>query len=192
MPLQNSQPAVPVIPAAPGASGAPAAPDPTQQALEALKDDPGSLYTFFEHWAWVIAGSLVFIIAVVLLVRWLRRRPPPPPPTAREVALRDLEALRGQVETTPPYAFSVAVSDVLRRYIGAQYRLQAPQQTSPEFLASIADSVKFGAEDKTLLAQFLEKCDLIKFARIEATSADSAELLHSAMAFVQGERVATP
>ena len=32
--------------------------------------------------------------------------------------------------------FSVAVSDVLRRYVSAEYRVHAVEQTSPEFLAA--------------------------------------------------------
>ena len=89
----------------------------------------------------------------------------------------------------PPYEFSIAVSDVLRTYIGAQYRLHAREQTSPEFLGAISRSAKFSENEKALLTGFLERSDLIKFARIDATSEDSAELLRNAVAFVEGERI---
>jgi hypothetical protein len=46
----------------------------------------------------------------------------------------------------------------------------------------------FTAGDRTLLGHFLEKCDLIKFARVQATSADNSDLVESALAFVQGGR----
>ena len=143
---------------------------------------------------WMVVCAVVVLVAVLagivaLIVRAKRNQPKPPPPTPREIALRELEALRAQVERQPPYDFSIAVSDVLRGYIGAQFRLHAREQTSPEFLAEISRSVKFSGNEKDLLAGFLERCDLIKFARIDATSQDSGELLGSAVAFVQGERI---
>ena len=119
----------------------------------------------------------------------MRDKPKPPPPTPREIAIRELEALRPQVEQQTPYDFSIAVSDVLRSYIGRQYRLHAREQTSTEFLSTISRSVKFSENEKSLLAAFLERCDLIKFARIDATSADSAQLLESAIQFAHGERI---
>ena len=143
---------------------------------------------------WMVVCAIIVALAVVagivaLVLKKMRDKPKPPPPTPREVAIRELEALRPQVERQTPYDFSIAVSDVLRGYIGAQYRLHAREQTSPEFLAAISRSVKFSENEKGLLAGFLERCDLIKFARIDATSKDSGELLGSAVAFVQGERI---
>jgi hypothetical protein len=64
--------------------------------------------------------------------------------------------------------------------------LHATQQTSPEFLASIADFPSFTEKEKQMLASFLEKCDLIKFARISATGEESASLLEQAILFARG------
>ena len=143
---------------------------------------------------WMVVCAILIVLAVLagfvaLIVRNKRNQPKPPPPTPREIALGEFEALRPQVERQTPYDFSIAVSDVLRGYIGAQYRMHAREQTSPEFLSAIGRSVKFSENEKSLLAGFLERCDLIKFARIDATSADSAQLLGSAIDFVKGERI---
>jgi hypothetical protein len=75
---------------------------------------------------------------------------------------------------------------VLRAYVGAAYGLHAPRQTSPEFLASISGYEKFTDADRSLLAGFLERCDLIKFAHVDADATDSERLLESAVGFVQG------
>ena len=78
---------------------------------------------------------------------------------------------------------------MLRTFISnAKFRLPATKQTSPEFLAAISASPNFTDADRSLLAGFLEHCDMIKFARIDATADDSAKLLESAFAFVQGGR----
>jgi hypothetical protein len=134
----------------------------------------------------IVAGLLAAWLLFVLIRRWLRSRPVPPPPTPRSIALRALERLKEEVNSREPFAFSIAVSDVLRSYIGAEFGLHATQQTSPEFLAAIAHAPKFSDGDRRLLAEFLERCDLIKFARIDAGTADSVRLLESAMAFVRG------
>ncbi|MEA3212993.1 MAG: hypothetical protein QOE70_6050 [Chthoniobacter sp.] len=161
-------------------------------APELIKDIAPPVEVFpYPLWMVVTAGILAVLLLaglVALIWYWLKRRPPPPPPTPRAIALRGLEGLRGKVQALDPYAFSIAVSDVLRTYIGAEYRLHAPQQTSPEFLASISKSVKFSDSDRQLLAGFLERCDLIKFARIDADAAESSRLLESAFDFVRGSR----
>ena len=171
-----------------------AATPPPQPAVPEIRDIAPPI-DVFPYPLWMVLTALaivliVFGVATWLLVRWIKRRPAPPPPTPRAIALRELEALRAQVERMDPYAFSIAVSDVLRTYVSVQYNRRATQQTSPEFLASLAGSPRFTDDDRALLAQFLEHCDLIKFARIDATSADSSELLGSAIAFVQAARAA--
>ncbi len=167
------------------------APQPTP-ALPEIRDIAPPIDVFpWPPWmvaVFVVVVLLVFGVVAWLVVRAIRRRPGAPPLTPRALALRELEALRGEVSRLDVHAFSVRVSDVLRGYIEAQFGLRAKEQTSPEFLASIAGATQFEDDDRALLEQFLEKCDLIKFARIDATSDDSAALLASAMAFVQGGR----
>lgn len=136
----------------------------------------------------VLAGTLLGLM-IWLLVRWMRNRPPPPLPSAAEIAQRELERLRQRVNELEPYAFSIAVSDVLRSFIShGKSHLPATHLTSPEFLAAISGSEMFSEDDRALLGRFLEKCDMIKFARVQATSADNVELVENALAFVQGGR----
>ena len=140
-------------------------------------------------WMWwaIGVGSAVALGLLIWLVIWLRsRRPAAPVPTPRTIALRALEALRAHVREFDPYAFSVQISDVLRTYVSGQFGLHATSQTSPEFLASIAESPRFTDEDRKLLAAFLDRCDMLKFARVEAHAEENGELLGAAAAFVQG------
>lgn len=164
----------------------PAEPPPLRDIAPAFDVFP------YPTWMLVAAGLVALCILgglIYVVVRLLSNRSAPPPPSPRTIALRELEALRALVRSTEPYAFSIAVSDALRRYVSAQYRVRATEQTSPEFLAAIAESVKFGDADRRLLAEFLERCDLIKFAHIDADAADNERLLASAIAFAQGGAV---
>lgn len=169
-----------------------AAPTPTPPEVPEIRDIAPPMNVFpYPLWMvlTVVAGLLLLIgLTTWLFLRWWRKRPQPAPPGPRVIAMRELDSLRARIENMEPYRFSIAVSDVLRGFIAAQYGLRATKQTSPEFLASIAKTKTFTEDDRTLLAEFLEHCDLIKFAHIDATSADSAALLRSAIAFVQGVR----
>jgi hypothetical protein len=134
----------------------------------------------------ICVAALLLMILIRLAISRLKRNPPPPPEPPRQIALRALENLAGQLAAISPYELSIAVSDVVRSYVEADTGLQAVRQTSMEFLGSI--STRFSTEDSALLSDFLEKCDLIKFARLEATAEDSRRLLGSARSFVEGRQ----
>jgi hypothetical protein len=146
----------------------------------------------------LIPTWLVFVIAFVVLsalglvVWWFarRRKPEPPPKAPREIAIGELEQIRGEIERMSPYQFSIRVSDILRRYVAQQYGLPATRQTSIEFLTAAAKAPSFSADDKSLLEDFLNRCDLIKFAKYEATTSDSELLLEEAFRFVKGGQLA--
>jgi len=147
-------------------------------------------YSFVPTWA-IFVGSFVVLSLVGLIVWWLKRRKPAlPPKLPREIALEELDRISAEIETMNPYQFSIRVSDILRRFVTHQYALPVTRQTSVEFLTALAKSSPFSANEKSLLEDFLNRCDLIKFARYEATSADSRLLLEEATRFVKGEQLA--
>lgn len=147
----------------------------------------------------LIPPWLVFVIAFVVLslfglaAWWLirRQKPQPPPKPPREIALGELEHIRLEIENMSPYQFSIRVSDILRRYVTQQYGLPATRQTSIEFLTAAAKAPSFSADEKSLLEDFLNRCDLIKFGRYDASVSDSELLLEEAIRFVQGGQLAT-
>ena len=148
-------------------------------------------YSLVPPWA-IFAAALVGLSLLGLIV-WLlarRRNPPPPPKLPRDIALEELEQIGDEIERITPYRFSIRVSDILRRYVTDQYALPVTRQTSVEFLTALAKSSPFSEEEKSLLEDFLNRCDLIKFARYEATSSDSRLLLEEAMRFVKGGQLA--
>jgi hypothetical protein len=138
---------------------------------------------------WVIFAGAFVTLAILgligwLISRWLRR--PKPVQTPRDRALELLQSARGEIENLSPYQFSIRVSDILRRYVTEQFQLPVTRQTSVEFLEALSRTSSFSEEDRALLGDFLSRCDLIKFARYEATTADSELLLEEATRFVRG------
>ena len=149
-------------------------------------------YSLIPPWAIFVATFIG--LSLLGLLGWLlarRPKPPQPPKLPRQIALEELERISREIEKINPYRFSIRVSDILRRYVTDQYALPVTRQTSVEFLTALAKSSPFSENEKSLLTDFLDRCDLIKFARYEATSADSALLLEEATRFVKGEQLAT-
>jgi hypothetical protein len=138
---------------------------------------------------WVIFVGMFVLLTVIGLIVWfvaksLRR--PTPPQLPRDRALALLEQIRAQITAINPYRFSIRVSDILRRYVTEQFGLPVTRQTSVEFLNGLRGSSPFSEDEKSLLEDFLNRCDLIKFARYEATTSDSESLLEEAIRFVKG------
>jgi Domain of unknown function (DUF4381) len=148
-------------------------------------------YSFIPTWL-IFLASFVGLSLIGLIVWLIKRKGKPltPPKLPREIALEELERISAEFETMNPYLFSIRVSDILRRYVTNQYALPVTRQTSVEFLTALAKSSPFSENEKSLLEDFLNRCDLVKFARYEATSADSQLLLEEATRFVKGEQLA--
>ena len=144
---------------------------------------------FFPWPVWVVVcvalGVLVLLAGLIWGLRsWLGRKAPP---TAKERALAVLDALRGTVAGADPYAFGITVSDAIRNYIHEQHGLQATTQTSLEFLETIRANPVFTDNEKAGLAVFLEKTDLLKYARAEAGESEMIGLLETAGRLVRAE-----
>ena len=108
-----------------------------------------------------------------------------------EIALQELEKLlaenllaRGEVKF-----FHLRISDILRHYIENRFGLKAPERTTEEFLTELSrtrsqkDSLL--GSHKTLLADFLIHCDLVKFAKHEPTIAESEKTVSICREFIE-------
>jgi hypothetical protein len=138
---------------------------------------------------WMIFVASLLVLTIIGLAVWYGRKlfqKDKPAPTPRERALGALNEIEKDVERINPYQFSIRVSEILRRYVMEQFDLPMTRQTSVEFLNAISSAANFSEDEKTLLADFLNRCDLIKFARYEATPSDSRLLLDEARQFVKG------
>jgi len=147
-------------------------------------------YSLLPPWV-IFCAALVALVLVGLIGWWVRRRwlRPKPQPSPRERTLDLLNRVSREIETLSPYQFSIRVSDILRRFVTDQYQLPVTRQTSVEFLAALTKASPFSEDEKSLLEDFLNRCDLIKFARYDATTEDSRLLLGEATRFVEGGKL---
>ncbi len=144
-------------------------------------------YSLVPVWVIFLAAFIALALlgfAIWIFLRWRRR--PQPEKSPRMRALELLARARDEIAGSTAYEFSIRVSDILRHYVVEQYHLPVTRQTSIEFLEAIAKAPTFSEDDKSLLGDFLTRCDLIKFGRYDATAADSELLAEEATRFVKG------
>ncbi len=154
-------------------------------AAEDIRDIRGPQYILPE---WVlpalIAAAVLIASGIYGFWRWRRNR------TARillpyEIALQRLEDIRTLMQPASAREFSIAVSDIVRRYIELRFDVTATRRTTQEFLhALLASSNPSLARHQALLGEFLHQCDFVKFAASSLTLQSMESLRQSARAFV--------
>jgi hypothetical protein len=154
--------------------------------LARIEEVPPAPPTRSRAWLALLALPLLLVPAVGCYLyfrkgtRTSRRQP------ARE-ALRECERLRTSklAEQGQSERFVTLLTTILRRYLERQFQLPARRQTTGEFLQALAAAECFSAEQKEFLATFLQRCDLIKFAGVAASSEECHTLVAHVQRFVE-------
>ncbi len=146
----------------------------------------------YRLWA-MIAGGAVAAMALLALVAFLvvRRLSRPAPSERRrpahEIALAKLEALlAGDLLERRRYElFMNELANILRHFIEDRFNIHAPAQTTEEFLhhARACAAIERNRSDE--LASFLVQCDLVKFARANASRHDADEAVATVRRFIE-------
>ena len=84
--------------------------------------------------------------------------------------------------------FYERISDILRHYIEHRFSLRAPERTTEEFLFELANTDVLSESDKESLGEFLQHCDLVKFARHEPTTEQIQETFDLVKNFIEKTR----
>lgn len=139
------------------------------------------------YFAYVVVAC---VLAALLLVGWRWRHRLQPAPTAlspEEWAERELDRIAAAAAAAPQSAevFAGLAADVIRQFLERRFALHAPRQTTGEFFQSLATDVPLSEEQRQLLRDFLERCDLAKFAGVATSEMECRDLLGMARAFVQ-------
>jgi len=137
-------------------------------------------------WVWWVAGTLLLTALTVLALRWWRKNrvelpsiPAVPLHVRAKIKLREALFL-----IHDPRLFCIAVSDIVRVYLEERFNFHAPERTTDEFLAELQSTPLLTPDQKQSLGEFLQSCDLVKFARFEPTEQALRELHDSALRLV--------
>ena len=131
-------------------------------------------------------GIVLFVGTVTVLLLW-RRRSGSESPVQR--ALEELRQLDGGelADSDAVRDFVGQVSQVVRGYLETAHGLQAPRQSTPEFLSDPHTAQVLRPEQRSALAEFLASADVEKFAAGEPGIEDARRCLRRARAFLAGE-----
>ena len=81
--------------------------------------------------------------------------------------------------------FYERISDILRHYIEHCFSLRAPERTTEEFLAELANTDVLPPAEKQRLGEFLQHCDLVKFAKHNPTTQQIQETFDLVKDFIK-------
>lgn len=146
---------------------------------------------------WGLGAALVAGLAALLAIFGYRRyrawveahRPPPPPIPPHELAyrrLREIE-LMGLIDGRMFKELALMVSDVIREFLGGKLDFPGSDSTTWETIVYVRDrrpDQSIGLLDINELDDFLNLCDLIKFAKFEPSPSDAESLLRRGRAIV--------
>lgn len=142
-------------------------------------------------WLWLLVAIAVAALAYWLVQRYLKHRAaralaPEPELPAHERALLAMRDAMPLIEE--PKRFVIAISDALRVYLEQRFALRAPEQTTEEFLSDLAKDQTLSGHHKSQLTEFMNQCDLVKFARQSPAKNELYQLYDSAVSVVQETR----
>ena len=141
----------------------------------------------------VVGGFVLLILGFLLCRRSVARRAQPAATAlaahAHEDALAELAKARSLIQAGNSRAYSIEVSNIVRRYIERRFGIFAPRRSTEEFLGEAAASAKLEPVHRKLLAEFLGTCDFLKFARARAELNELEAQHQAAVRFVTETRV---
>ena len=143
---------------------------------------------FFLHswlWLWIALDVAAAVALLVLVWFWLKPQRLLSPKSAYELALEKLEKARALLREDNPMPYAILVSETIRSYLGQRFQAPSTRRTTEEFLRQMeADRATPLAEHRDLLRDFLQSCDLVKFARYQPTLTELEQVQQRATTFV--------
>lgn len=161
---------------------------PLSASLQDIRDirPPVEIPTGWE-WIWWVVLAAVLLGALFALWKWWQKArqaakpdtPPLPAHVRAKLKLQEALTLIGQ-----PKPFVILVSDTARIYLEERFKFHAPERTTEEFLHELQRTDLLTRDQKDSLGEFLQQCDLVKFARYEPGEAELRDLHGAALRLV--------
>jgi hypothetical protein len=125
---------------------------------------------------WVLLALIAVSAGVYFFLRYKKSPqaalvPQVPQLPAWEKAYQALEALRREnlLDQGLFKEFFTRVADIARYYMEDRFSIHAPHMTTEEFLYYLGISGHLNETQKTALKEFLDSCDMVKFAKYNPT-----------------------
>lgn len=148
----------------------------------------------FPLWGWIVLGILLLGIMAGVLLWFLNKRKLPikemVPRVTQLPSEIALEALENLVQKNYPNQglfneYYIDLSDIVRRYLENRFSIKAPEMTTEEFLFFANSGATLSETQKIFLKDFLNGCDMVKFAKHRPTIAQAQENLDLAKKLIK-------
>lgn len=138
---------------------------------------------------WIALAVAVFSLLAVSLALILRKRSNAQLRLSpRELARLELQQLvESNWSKIDPKRYFVTLTGIVRRLIESTTGVHAPEQTTPEFLRTIANDPVFDPQVQQRLQEFLESADLVKFAGLQPSDEHIRQSLDHAERFIEAD-----
>lgn len=137
-------------------------------------------------WLGIAAGVSALVAGVYVWRRRRSRAPVGPQYTPQQLAWQEFNDLLGsKLDETDVKEFFVQLTAVVRRYIERSTGVNAPDQTTEEFLREVNQQKLFGEDENLRLGAFLESADLVKFAGFQPDPDNIKQSIHKAKQFIE-------
>lgn len=149
-----------------------------------LKDQPFSSPLIYS----IIGGTFLLVLVLLLILTRKKATVPKvksPSISADQQALSDLRLVWKQQDQFEDKIYASALSDILRKYIEAEFSIRAPELTTEEFLIEAKDHKDLKGDLANRLKEFLNLVDLVKFAKLPLELKNREELFQAAIEFVE-------
>jgi len=158
-----------------------------------IRDIKPPVYFPFNYKLLIVIVSILFLLGICYLAVFIFKKKNKkqtiisiPTKPAHQKAYEALNALRvrnlplnGKVKE---YYYQLSI--IIRRYVEDRFSLKAPDMTTGEFLFSIRDSKILKKEYQDILKEFLNLCDIVKFAKYGPTEEEIEKSFDVAVKFV--------
>ena len=138
-------------------------------------------------WLWWVGGALAAAaLAYWAWSYWRKKRTEKPPVPVVPAHIRAKQKLAEALALIhQPKEFCILVSDTIRWYLEERFDFHAPERTTEEFLHELRGTNLLTPDQKDSLVEFLNRCDLVKFARYEPGEQELRQLHAAAVRLVE-------
>jgi hypothetical protein len=135
---------------------------------------------------WILLGIAAVSAAMGMAWHVVRRRRPRSQGPPYQIALSTLDRLKKSSLATQEeiHHFHVQLVDTVREYLTCAFGIPAQERTTSELETALQACPEWTSEQRSTLHEFMERCDLVKFAGGCPTLGECRELINIAAGFV--------
>ncbi len=145
---------------------------------------------------WVLLALIAIAAGIFVFFRYKKSSKAPVVPQVPELpawekAYQQLEALRREnlLDKGLFKEFFTRVADIARHYMENRFNIRAPHMSTEEFLYYLGITGHLNETQNIALKEFLNSCDMVKFAKYAPTISEAQKNFELAKKLVEDTRV---